>query len=133
MIKLIFWLPVLLLILFEAQCAFSQGVEHNFIVGPQEVTCDSLKLDGVSQEIGIEKIRVAKFRFQQSFKLTRKSGLQLGEYYSCGDLLGYLIIKYNDTSYLYQDVEKTLWDQLVSSADPEGVYLKAKDALSEFL
>ena len=108
-------------------------MEHNYVVGPQQVTCDSLMLDGVSQQLCINKIRTAKFRFNQTFKLTRKTGLQQGEYYSCGDSSGFLIIKFNDTLYLYSDVNNGIWDQFISSSDPEGFYLGTKDKLNEQL
>ena len=130
--KLKYSLSLFLFLILSQEFSFAQEVERNFLVGPQEVTCDSLNLEGASQQSGIEMIRAAKFRFQQSFKLTRKSGLQKGEFYSCGDLLGFLIIRFNDTDYLYQDVNKAFWDQLISSSDPEGVYIDAKEELIEY-
>ena len=108
-----------------------QEVEHNYLVGPQLVTCDSLVLNDLPKDLSIEKIRSTKFRFDQSFKLTRKTGLQLGEYYACDNLSGFMIIQYAGTSYLYIEVKKQIWDQMISSSDPEGFFLENKNGLIE--
>ncbi|MCG8307854.1 MAG: hypothetical protein MI975_10730 [Cytophagales bacterium] len=107
----------------------AQDVEHNYSVGPGVVTCDSLKLDGSSTEKPIDQVRSAKFRFKQEFKLTRKQGLQMGQFYSCDHSTGYLIIKYNGKQTLYSDVGKKFWDELITSGDPENFFTGAKDLL----
>lgn len=122
----------LMLSIVSSSLCVAQDIKHNYTVGPQTVTCDSLKLNESSLDISIESIRRTKFRFDQTFKLTRKSGLQRGEYYSCDNKSGFLIIKYNDSENLYQKVEKVIWNKLTSSADPEGYYLKIEQQLIKF-
>ena len=113
--------------------SYGQEVEHNYLVGPGFTTCDSLNLVGLDLEKSIKLIRSAKFRFNQEFKLTRKIGLQMGEYYSCDGRLGFLIIKYDDCVTLYQNVKKEIWAEMKSSADPEGFYLDKKPLLQKGL
>jgi hypothetical protein len=112
-------------------CSFSvaQEVEHNYKVGPKYIDCDSLDINDLSQAETIALIRKSKFRFNQSFQLRRKQGLQLGEFYSCDNMKGYLIIKYDEKEQLYLQVEKLIWDEFISSSDPEGYYLKIKPQL----
>jgi len=111
---------------------YSQEVEHNYKVGPQQTTCDSITLDSYHLEEAIEKLRSTKFRFQQNFKLTRKQGFKGGEYYSCDNKTGFLIIKQDDLQILYENVKRKVWDELISSSDPEGYYLKKRDKLFPF-
>ncbi len=112
--------------------AFGQEVEHNYRVGPQVTTCDSLVLDHLSESEAIEQIRSSKFRFQQSFKLTRKQGFKGGEYFSCDNNVGYLILKNNDSEKLYVEVQKEFWEFLITSSDPEGYFLNNKNKLKLF-
>ncbi len=111
----------------------AQEVEHNYLVGPQFTNCDSLDLKGISAQESIKLIRNAKFRFDQSFKLTKKQGLQKGEFYSCDNKEGYLIIKYDAKEILLEKVQKSFWIELISSSDPEGLFIKRKKELSEIL
>ena len=120
-----FFLILMLMIICINICP-AQEVEHNYLVGPQSTTCDSLKMHDLSIDQCIEQIRKSNFRFDQTFRLTRKKGLQQGEFYSCDGKVGFLIIKFNDEEQLYQNVEKTSWELLISSSDPEGYYLKRK-------
>lgn len=101
----------------------AQEAEHNYLVGPQVTNCDSLDINGLSLTKSISLIRASIYRFDQSFRLTRKKGLQLGEYYSCDNKEGYLIIKYDGEEKLYHSVDKILWNELISSSDPERYYL----------
>ena len=111
--------------------SYAQEVEHNYLVGPNTVTCDSLDIVKEDQKQSIEDIRQAKFRFTQSFKLTRKQGLQAGEFYSCDATHGYLIITYNSVEHLYFEVSQDFWEMLISSSDPEGVYLERQSGLKK--
>lgn len=120
---------ILLISLVNCYCATAQEVEHNYDVGPQSANCDSLDIVGQSLPESIELIRVTKFRFNQSFRLSRKQGLQLGAYYSCDNEGGFLIIKYDGKELLYHHVNKQLWEEFISSSDPEGYYLKVKKNL----
>ncbi len=107
----------------------AQEVEHNYLVGPQLTNCDSLEIDDFSLGKAIEKIRGAKYRFDQKFRLTRKSGLQKGEFYSCDNQRGYLIITMDNEEFLFVSVDKSFWNELISSSDPEGFYLNSKSTL----
>ena len=110
----------------------AQEVEHNYPVGPQATNCDSLDIVGLSQTESISSIRASKYRFDQSFRLTRKQGFQLGEYYSCDNKEGFLIIKYDGKESLYHNVDKLIWNELISSSDPEGYYLKIRQQLQKY-
>ena len=112
--------------------AAGQEVEHNYLVGPQFTDCDSLKMDGLTAEQAIEKIRKTKYRFDQKFRLTRKQGLQKGEFYSCDNQTGYLVITFDGQELLYFHVNKDFWNNLITSTDPEGYILKTKDSLRKW-
>lgn len=119
--------------LFSANNSFGQEVEHNYSVGPQQTDCDSLQIDGYSKEEAIQTIKLADFRFDQSFSLSRKNGLQSGAYYSCDHQAGFMIIKYDGMEYLYKNVAKSLWNDLISSTNPEDFYIGIKYQLDELL
>jgi hypothetical protein len=106
--------------------SFAQEVEHNYLVGPQYADCDSLEITGLSSSECIKKIRTSKFRFNQTFKLTRKQGLQSGEYYSCDNAQGYLVIIYDGNEVLFDNVEKEIWDELIASSDPEDMFFRIR-------
>ena len=120
-----------LLMLFIKIQTYGQEVEHNYKVGPQQTDCDSLRLDAIDQETSIELIKAAKFRYQQSFKLTRREGFKGGEYFSCDNQQGYLMIKYHDRIFWYKSVPLDFWKEMISSSDPEGYYLKGRQKLEE--
>ena len=123
---------ILFILIFNLTCVIAQEVKHNFLVGPQLVNCDSMELAGFSTNQCIDSIRASSFRFDQSFRLTRKQGLQSAEYYSCDNMSGYLIVRYNGLFDLFNNVEKHIWDQMISSSDPEGYYLEIKKQLDNF-
>jgi len=118
-----------LLIIGATSICVAQEIEHNYQIGPQYTSCDSLKVPNLNSAQAIEQIRVTKFRVQQSFKLTRRQGFKGGEFYSCDGNTGFLIIKFNESELLYTDVEKEIWKNLKTSQDPEGYFLKEKERL----
>jgi hypothetical protein len=79
----------------------------------------------------IKKIRNVKFRFDQNFRLTRTHGLQAGEYFSCDNKVGYMIIKHDGNEHLYESIDKEIWRELISSSDPEGFYLENRNLMQE--
>ena len=132
---MILWMKqivIFFILKFSLTCIFAQEVKHNFLVEPQLVNCDSLKLVGFSTNQCIDSIRASKFRFDQSFRLTRKQGLQTAEYFSCDNKYGYLIVRYNGLVNLFYTVERCIWNQMISSSDPEGYYLEIKKQLNNF-
>lgn len=114
------------------QHIYAQEVEHNYKVGLNYVDCDSIKLVGLSDYSAIITIRAGIYRFHQNFRLSRKQGVQSGEFYSCNAIQGYLIIKYNNREFLYVNVDKRIWDELIGNQDPEGFYLKMVDEIEKF-
>ena len=122
-----------LVVIIIVNISFGQDVEHNYKVGPQITTCDSLDVSDSSLEKTIQTIKSSKFRFQQSFKLTRRQGFKGGEYYSCDGESGFLVIKYNDEMLLFINVKKSIWDKLISSSDPEGYFLKERSSLQQYV
>ena len=117
------------LIYLVSNLSIAQEVEHNYLVAPQYLDCDSLKIVDLPIDQVNSLIRTSKFRFDQSFRLTRNSGLQLAEFYSCDNESGYLIIKFDGQELLYTDVQKDSWDKLILSSDPEGFYLEIRGRL----
>ena len=125
---LLFFLTGLIII----NLSYAQEVEHNYLVGPQNINCDSLDMHGFSMLESIAKVRTAKFRFDQSFRLTRKQGLQRGEFYSCDGDGGFLIIKYDGKETLYLEVSENVWKDITSSSDPEAIFLRSEAKLQKF-
>lgn len=121
------------IIYLVSNLSFAQEVEHNYLVAPKFVDCDSLKIEDLLIDQATKSIRASKYRFDQSFRLTRKSGLQFAEFYSCDNESGYLIIKFDDQELLYTDVQKDNWNKFISSSDPEGFYLEIRERLKNVM
>jgi hypothetical protein len=117
----------LLLFTLTVNEGISQEVEHNYKVGPQITTCDSLVLKGSTAADLIEVIKSSKFRFDQTFRLTRKQGLKSGAFYSCDNQKGFLVIEYNEQTSLYKNIDRTSWEAFIRSSDPEGYYLQNRN------
>jgi hypothetical protein len=118
-------MPFLFLVVMHG--LYAQDVEHNYLVGPQFTDCDSLKFEGLSTEKAIELVRSVKFRYQQNFKLTRRTGFKGAEFYSCDLLSGILVIQFDNEQFLFTEVSKADWESLTYYPDPEGFYLDKKD------
>ena len=98
-------------------------VEHNYTVGPANTACDSLNIVGLATGEAIEAIRSTTFRFAQQFRLSRKSGLQGGAYYSCDQVQGMAVVRYGEKELLFLDLPKKVWEQWLVSDDPESFFL----------
>lgn len=121
------WYLMTFLFLAVIPGLYAQEVEHNYLVEPQFTDCDSLKIDGLATEKAIERVRSAKFRYQQNIKLTRHSGLKSAEFYSCNMISGLLVVQFDNEQFLFSAVSKADWEAITSSSDPEGFYLEKKD------
>ncbi len=99
-------------------------VSHNYTVGPQNTNCDSLNLKDIDETEAMDLIRQSKFRFDQHFNIRRNSGLQAGYFYSCDNKSGFLIIRHDGKNHLFSRVPVEIWDELISSGDPDGVFEK---------
>ena len=109
-----------------ASSALAQ-VEHNFIVGPNNTTCDSLKTEKVPDLIGL--VRSTKFRIVEELKVSRYKVPRHVWFYSCDGNTGYLIVRETEASeVLFEGVGKEDWNTLLNSKDPITYYenLKAK-------
>jgi len=103
------------------QTAYGQ-VEHNYPVGAQSTDCDSLDISTGSIKEAIEGIVNSKFRFQQQFKISRTYGVMSASFYSCDGERGFLIMKVDKKDYIYLEVQKSVWDTLITSQDINGFY-----------
>jgi len=103
--------------------AWSQ-VEHNFVVGPQNTTCDSLPEIFQNKAIALDQIRAAKFRFTQQFEIVRPSGFQGANYYSCDGKNGFLLVKNDNQNIIFKDVPTKIWEEFIQSNNMEGYFLK---------
>ncbi len=97
----------------------SKGQEVNYKVVSESITCDQLPTSFKNKDQALELISDSKFRYQQNFRIRRKAGLKAGDYYSCDNQKGFLIIQIDDEFEIYRDVIKTDWEVLISSNDPE--------------
>lgn len=97
-------------------------VEHNYKVGPKSTNCDSLEIRTLSLDDAISIIKQSSFRFQQQFKISRTYGVMNASFFSCDGKLGYLIIKVEKKDYIYFDVPKSKWADLISSEDINNFY-----------
>ncbi len=108
--------------------AYSQDNKYNYPVTPEKTNCDSIMISGIDTVRVITLINNSAFRFEQSFRLTRKNGLQKASYYSCDGLTGFLVFKYKNKDYYRDGINIHDWENLKKSPDPEGVikhtYLK---------
>ena len=107
--------------LLVIQC-FAQ-VEHNFPVGPQKTSCDSLPANFDNAGEAIQQIEITSFRFNQQFKLTRTWGITAGNFYSCDNAIGFLILTFeNGEKQLIKAVPKIVWNDFIQSSDLNEFY-----------
>jgi hypothetical protein len=112
----------LVLIMLTCQSVFGQ-VEHNYLIGPQSTDCDSLYVLSSPIDEAIENIERSTFRFQQQFKISRTYGVMNARYYSCDGEKGFLIINVDRKDFVYMDVPKSIWDNLITSPDINTFYV----------
>jgi hypothetical protein len=111
----------MLILTFVSITAKAQ-VEHNYLVGPQNTSCDSLMLNSLTKEEAVKAIENTVFRFDQKFRISRTSGVRAGHFYSCDGMMGYLILTVNQKKIIYLEVPKTVWDEFISNPDLDGYY-----------
>jgi hypothetical protein len=109
------------IVIIIGQTTYGQ-VEHNFPVGSQATNCDSLDITSVSLEEAFKAIENAKFRVQQQFKISRTYGVMSAGFYSCDGKKGFLIMRVDKKDYIYLEVQKSVWDTLITSSDINGFY-----------
>ena len=97
-----------------------QDVEHNYLVGPQNTTCDSLPTSFYYEEEAIYLVEQASYRSTEQFKINRDYGVRGGWFYSCDNATGYLIILIDDHKHLFKMVPKEKWKQLTQTTDFES-------------
>ncbi|MFC2123430.1 hypothetical protein ACFLU5_01360 [Bacteroidota bacterium] len=98
---------------------YGQDVEHNYLVGPQYTTCDSLPDNFYNEEEAIYLVENATYRSTEQFKINRNHGVRGGWYFSCNNETGFLIILIEEHKHLFQFVPKATWDQLTQTTDFE--------------
>jgi len=103
-----------------ASPAFGQEVEHNYLVGPQKTSCDSLNLRGMDKKEQISTIRNTTFRLSQDIALNRKTGFQGAWYFACDNESGYMVVKIDNKESLYTDISKSTWQAFIRSGDFES-------------
>ncbi|MEQ8244048.1 hypothetical protein [Fulvivirga sp.] len=94
---------------------------HDFKMDPEKTDCHQIELTDNLNE-NIQLIEQSTFRFMQSIKISRYHVPNNVAYYSCDGISGYLIAQENDSSLLFRNVRKTLYDSLISSDDPIQFY-----------
>jgi len=114
-------IPGLIAALFAFETALAQD-SVNFHVAPLNTSCDSIVIADLDFETAVSIISEASFRFQQNIKVSRRKGFKEASYFSCDNERGFMLIAYDDLSMLYEDIPKSLWDQLVQSGNPGAFY-----------
>lgn len=122
--QLIYFPAGILLLICLTSANLKAQVEHNYLVGPQHSTCDSLQIDLNYPDSAIHSIEKAVFRFDQKFRLSRITGVQGGHFYSCDGISGYLIITIDRSKKLYKDVPRKIWEELIKTSDINLYYRK---------
>lgn len=105
--------------MFAVEC-FAQEVEHNYEMGPQITTCDSLNVSELSEQDQVREIEHAQFRSVENFSLNRKEGFQAAWFYSCDNKTGMLVAKVNGKKNYYGTIERSAWQEFISSGDFEN-------------
>ena len=95
-------------------------VKHNYLLGPQKTTCDSLDIQNGEPLKILQKIKDATWRYTQSIHLNRPYGFRHADFYSCDVQSGFLVIEIDDKNYIYEDVPVTLWEEFSKTIDPDG-------------
>jgi len=114
------YLSCMVLFLLSSTSIYGQEIEHNYLVGPQNTTCDSLPTSFYNEEEAINLVEQATFRSTEQFKINRNYGVRGGWYYSCDNKTGYLIILIDDHKHLFKMVPKESWEQLTQTTDFES-------------
>ena len=97
-------------------------VKHNYQVEPNATTCDSLNIFGMNLEESILEIENATFRFKQQFEISRVEGIRSARYFTCDGVLGYLIVIIGDNKYVFIDMPKFKWEEMIRAADINQYY-----------
>ncbi len=101
-------------------------VEHNFTMGPNNSTCDSLHVDQTKDII--ELVRNTKFRFTETLKVSKYKVPNQLWYYSCDGKIGYVIAKEKEgIELIFKAVKKEDWKALSNAKDPVGSYAWLKE------
>jgi hypothetical protein len=72
----------------------------------------------------ILEIENTTFRFKQQFKISRVEGIRSARFFSCDGIIGYLILIVSNKEFVYREVPKTKWDDLISSSDINQYFIK---------
>ena len=117
--------PIFLIVaLFIFRSGFTQ--ERNFEVSSPS-SCDNLPSYFENADAALSQIETVKFNTTESFRINRKRGLTSGQFYSCDNKTGFLVLEIDGQKVIYRSVEKTLWNELTSTNDPEGfIYQRIK-------
>ena len=75
-------------------------------------------------EESILEIENATFRFKQQFEISRVEGIRSAHFLSCDGITGYLILIVSNKDYVFREVPKTKWDDLISSSDINQYFIR---------
>ena len=110
----LYW--TIILISISLSCS-GQEVEHNYLVGPQYTTCDSLQDEFNNEEEALFLVENATYRSTSQFKINRAKGVRGAWYYSCDNKTGFLILLIDNNKHLFQYVSNKIWEQLTQTTD----------------
>lgn len=114
---------ILIIFFFVLSKGLSQD-KHNFLVPPENTSCDSIAIAGSDIDTAVQIIANTSFRFQQNVSINRETGFREASYYSCDNQIGYMLIKYHDCMLLYSSLPITIWESMIKSGNPGDYFEK---------
>jgi len=111
--------PLIAILLFFSIIPSTVGQEKNFEM-KSSLSCEELNPSFESLTEALDQITQSEYRFTESFTIRRKKGLKAGDYYSCDNKTGYIVLQINERQIIYFEVPKSEWKGLTQSNDPDN-------------
>ena len=105
---------------------YSRGYSQdtiNFKMDPEKVDCHNIPESFKNLKEGEEILSNAIFRRSLRFHTTKQTGVMAGQYYSCDNKSGFLVLLFNKKKLIYGEFTSKAWDGLVNTNDPDGYYI----------
>ncbi|MCG8310215.1 MAG: KTSC domain-containing protein [Cytophagales bacterium] len=87
----------------------------------QEENCAQISQGWNSEEDAIEQVQNTIFKTHETI-LPKDSWVKIAHFYSCDDEYGFVIVQSTDTTFIHQNVPKTVWAALKEARSVSGFY-----------
>lgn len=84
--------------------------------------CVSLPTSFASYQEAINRVREARFQFEDRAYTPTSSWVQGTEYFSCDGIIGYLILHTDKQAYIHQGVPHAVWEDFKRAESAGGFY-----------